>query len=225
MYPNNNVFNELANFQPIRREVDADNSCLFSSIAYLLDRSNFNEESSLKFRQIIINHLLDDLFDSNLLDKPKDEYIEYIANPKNWGGALEVKMFSDIFKKQIVCIDVKTNRADIFGEDKKYPQRIYLLYNGIHYDPLVMNMELSSDPATDITIFDSDDNEVFELMKCLLLEYKNQGERPGSPGPTALREFVDFYSMQCKGCNEKFKNENDALEHSLNYNHWDFKQI
>ncbi len=198
---------------PIRREVDADNSCLFSSIAYLIDRSNFNEESSLKFRQIIIDYLLDDQFDSTLLDQPKDNYIEFIQNPKNWGGALEVKMFSEIFKKQIVCIDVKTNRADIYGEDKEYPQRIYLLYNGIHYDPLVMNFDTGSDPSSDITIFDSNDSETFELMKCLLLEYKNQGD------------FVEFYSLECKACTEKFKNENEAVEHSINYNHWDFSQI
>ncbi len=198
---------------PIRREVDADNSCLFSSIAYLIDRSNFNEESSLKFRQIIIDYLLDDQFDSTLLDQPKDNYIEFIQNPKNWGGALEVKMFSEIFKKQIVCIDVKTNRADIYGEDKEYPQRIYLLYNGIHYDPLVMNFDTGSDPSFDITIFDSNDSETFELMKCLLLEYKNQGD------------FVEFYSLECKACTEKFKNENEAVEHSINYNHWDFSQI
>ncbi len=198
---------------PIRREVDADNSCLFSSIAYLIDRSNFNEESSLKFRQIIIDYLLDDQFDSTLLDQPKDNYIEFIQNPKNWGGALEVKMFSEIFKKQIVCIDVKTNRADIYGEDKEYPQRIYLLYNGIHYDPLVMNFDTGSDPSSDITIFDSNDSETFELMKCLLLEYKNQGE------------FVEFYSLECNACTEKFKNENEAVEHSINYNHWDFSQI
>lgn len=198
---------------PIRREVDADNSCLFSSIAYLIDRSNFNEESSLKFRQIIIDYLLDDQFDSTLLDQPKDNYIEFIQNPKNWGGALEVKMFSEIFKKQIVCIDVKTNRADIYGEDKEYPQRIYLLYNGIHYDPLVMNFDTGSDPSSDITIFDSNDSETFELMKCLLLEYKNQGD------------FVEFYSLECKACTEKFKNENEAVEHSINYNHWEFNQI
>ncbi len=198
---------------PIRREVDADNSCLFSSMAYLLDRENFNEESSLRFRQIIIDYLLDDNFDSNLLDEPKDKYIEFIQNPKNWGGALEVKMFSDIFQKQIVCIDVKTNRADIYGEDKNYYQRIYLLYNGIHYDPLVMNFDITADPSTDITIFDSDDNETFEMMKCLLLEYKHNGD------------FVDFNSMQCEICTEKFKNETEAYEHSINHNHWNFKQI
>jgi ubiquitin thioesterase OTU1 len=206
-----NTYNE--DLHPIRREVDADNSCLFSSVAYLIDRANFNEDSSLKFRQIIIDFLLNDNFDSSLLDQPKDQYIEFIQNPKNWGGALEVKMFSEIFKKQIVCIDVKTNRSDIYGEDKNYPQRIYLLYNGIHYDPLVMNYDLSADPLTDITIFDSNDQEIFELMKCLLLEYKNQGD------------FVEFYSMECINCSLKFKNENEAVEHSINYDHWNFKQI
>ncbi len=203
----------IDDLHPIRREVDADNSCLFSSIAYLIDRTNFNEESSLRFRQIIIDYLLDDKFDNNLLDQPKDKYIEFIQNPKNWGGALEVKMFSEIFQKQIVCIDVKTNRADIYGEDKNYYQRIYLLYNGIHYDPLVMNFDITADPSTDITIFNSNDLETFELMKCLLLEYKNQGD------------FIEFYSLECKGCNEKFKNENEALDHSINYDHWEFKQI
>jgi ubiquitin thioesterase OTU1 len=198
---------------PMRREVDADNSCLFSSIAYLIDRENFGESSSLKFRNIIVEYLLDNEFDSNLLDQPKPQYIDFIQDIKNWGGALEVKMFSEIFHIQIVCIDVKTNRADIYGEDKNYDRRIYLLYNGIHYDPLVMNFDITSEPFTDITIFDSDNNEVFELMKCLLLEYKNNGE------------FVEFNSMQCNDCNEKFKNENDALDHSLNYHHWNFKQI
>jgi ubiquitin thioesterase OTU1 len=89
--------------QPIRREVDADNSCLFSSIAYLIDKSNFNETSSLRFRQIIIDYLLDNKFNEKLLDQPKDKYIDFIQNPKNWGGALEVRMFSEIFEKQIVC--------------------------------------------------------------------------------------------------------------------------
>jgi ubiquitin thioesterase OTU1 len=68
--------------------------------------------------------LLDNKFNEKLLDQPKDKYIDFIQNPKNWGGALEVRMFSEIFEKQIVCIDVKTNRADIYGEDKKYDQII-----------------------------------------------------------------------------------------------------
>jgi hypothetical protein len=48
----------------IRREVDADNSCLFSSIAYLIDREHFAADSGLKFRQIIVDYLLSDKFDN-----------------------------------------------------------------------------------------------------------------------------------------------------------------
>lgn len=208
-----NYQSNIDDLQPIRREVDADNSCLFSSIAYLIDHANFNEQASLRFRQIIIDYLNEDKFDSTLLDQPKEQYIEFIVNPKNWGGALEVKMFSEIFQKQIVCIDVKTNRADIYGEDKHFTQRIYLLYNGVHYDPLVMNYDVGADPSTDITIFDSYDTETFELMKCLLLEYKTRGE------------YIEFYSLECIDCSIKFLNDNDAVEHSINQNHWNFKQI
>jgi ubiquitin thioesterase OTU1 len=200
--------------QVIRREVDADNSCLFSSIAYLIDRENFQQDSGLKFRQIIIDYLLSDKFDQSLLDLPKDQYIEFIVDPRNWGGALEVKMFSEIFEKQIVCIDVKTNRADIYGEDKHFEQRIYLLYNGTHYDPLVMNFDSESEPLTDITIFESFDTEIMELMKCLVLNYKDLGD------------YTDTnYNLECRDCKEKFKTQDDAAQHSINYNHWSYNQI
>ena len=122
-------------------------------------------------------------------------------------------MFSDIFKVQITCFDVKTSRADIYGEDRNYEYCIYLLYNGNHYDPLVMNYDISFDSLKDITIFETKNKNIFEVMKYLVLEYKNQGD------------YIDFYSLECKICNGKFKDESDALEHSLNYDHWEFINI
>lgn len=199
--------------QPIRREVDSDNSCLFSSIAYLLNKQDFDELSSLKFRNIVVEYLLDNKFDSTLLDQPKEQYIDFIQDSKNWGGALEVKMFSEIFKIKIICIDVKTNLAYIYGEDKNYDNCIYLLYNGAHYDPLVMNINITSDPISDITIFDSNDHNILELMKSLVLEYKNQGE------------YINFYTIKCNDCNEKFTSEDDAYNHLINYNHTNLFQI
>ena len=195
----------------IRREVDADNSCLFSSIAYMIDRENFGSDSGLKFRQIIVDYLLLNKIDSSLLDLPKEQYIEYIIDPRNWGGALEVKMFSDIFKKQIHCIDVKTNRVDSYGDVNE--MCIYILYNGVHYDPLVMNFDIDSDPMTDITIFSSYDNEVYELMKLHVLECKNRGE------------YVDFSSMICEQCKMKFAGQNEAAEHMIQTGHTNFNQI
>lgn len=194
----------------IRREVDADNSCLFSSMAYLLDRMNYGDFSANNFRQIIVEYLLSNKFDSTLLDLPKNEYIEFIINPMNWGGALEIKMFSEIFEKQICSIDVKTKRVDIYGQDKNYPETIYLLYNGIHYDPLVMNTDYSSDSNCDITIFDSNDSYVFDSMKELVGK---------------CNDYHDFNSLQCEICNLKIVNQNEAYEHSIVTQHWNYKQI
>ena len=39
---------------PIRRYVDADNSCLFTSIAYLMDPSKLCETSKYEYRSILI---------------------------------------------------------------------------------------------------------------------------------------------------------------------------
>jgi len=197
----------------IRREVDADNSCLFSSIAYLIDRENFDMESGLKFRQIIVDYLLSDKFDKTLLDLPKEEYIEFIIDPRNWGGALEVRMFSDIFQKKICCIDVKTNRTDTYGSDADYLHTIYLLYNGVHYDPLVLNFEIDSPSETDITIFDSYDITILELMKSLVHTYMKKGD------------YVDFSSLMCETCNMKFVNQEEAVLHGTTNEHWNFKQI
>lgn len=139
--------------EPVRRYVDADNSCLFSSVGYLLDHNNFSETTKLQYRQLLSNHLESITIEEATLGMSKDNYIEHIQNPSTWGGAIELKLFSDMFQIEIASIDVQSNRVDIFGQDKKYPQRIYVVYNGVHYDPLVM--AYTEDPKDDITSFES----------------------------------------------------------------------
>ena len=53
---------------PIRRHMNADNSCLFSSIAYLIDHKNFNESSSIKFRMMIPEYLINNELEDVILD-------------------------------------------------------------------------------------------------------------------------------------------------------------
>ena len=42
---------------PIRRYVDSDNSCLFSSIAYLINPLEMEENSKFKYRLTLDNYL------------------------------------------------------------------------------------------------------------------------------------------------------------------------
>ena len=207
---------KMDTLKPIRRYVDADNSCLFSSIAYLTDKKNFGEMSSAYYRNMIVEFLFNNEFDEALLGGTKSDYIDEIANPNKWGGGIEIKIFSEILELEIGVVDVQTNRIDVFGQDKSYKSRIYLLYNGVHYDPLVMNFDETSEPDSDITIFDSEDNKVSESFKNLIKMYNVKGD------------FVDFsklVSLECVDCNEKFLNEELATNHARKSDHWNFKQI
>jgi ubiquitin thioesterase OTU1 len=201
---------------PIRRYVDADNSCLFSSIAYLIDRKNFNETSPILYRNMIVEYLIHNDFDESLLDIQKVDYIEEIMKPNKWGGGIEIKIFTEIFKIEIAVIDILTNRVDLFGEDKNYENRIFIIYTGIHYDPLVMNFDETGDSETDITIFKTSDDNT-------LLKFKELGKKYTEKG-----DYVDFsklMSLECMDCNQKFLNDESATNHAKNKEHWNFKQI
>lgn len=165
---------------------------------------------------MIVDYLLNNTFDESLLDSPLEEYINEIANPLKWGGGIEIKIFSDILKIQIAVVDVQTNRVDLFGQDKDYTSTIYVLYNGIHYDPLVLNFDETSDAETDITIFDSEDENISNQFKELIKTYHTKGE---------FVDLASFKSLKCLDCEEKFLNEGTATDHANKTNHWNFTQI
>jgi len=201
---------------PIRRYVDADNSCLFSSIAYLIDKKNFNESSSIIYRNMIVEYLCNNEFEESLLDLPKNAYINDIANPTRWGGGIEIKIFTEILKIEIAIVDVQTNRIDLFGQDKNFENRIFILYNGIHYDPLVINFDEAADQESDLTIFKTSDNDTLNTFKNFAKKFTNSGD------------FVDigkFMSLECDDCKQKFINEESATNHAKKTEHWNFNQI
>tara|TARA_A100001011_G_scaffold142907_1_gene150883 strand:- start:389 stop:1012 length:624 start_codon:yes stop_codon:yes gene_type:complete len=201
---------------PIRRYVNSDNSCLFTSIGYLIDNKNFDETTSYKYRHLIAEYLLTNYIEEGILGKSKNEYIDEIQDPNKWGGGIELRIFSDIFKIKIGSIDVQTNRIDIYGENKPYPKIIYLLYNGVHYDPLVMNMSSDSNNESDITKFDYTNDNILIKFREYVSKFKQSGD------------FVDISNLknfECEICSEKLQTESDALVHAQNTNHWEFKQI
>lgn len=201
---------------PIRRYVDSDNSCLFSSIAYLIDRSNFDENSKLIYRLMIVDYLQDSDISDDILGMKKDDYILKITQPDTWGGAIELRFFSDIFKIQIASMDVQSGRIDIFGEMEDYDRRIYLMYNGVHYDPLVMNLDDSCNTETEMTIFSPTDDDKMIMFKDYIESIKAKGD------------YVDpsnINNIKCNICNQEFFDEDLALVHGQTESHWDFKQI
>jgi ubiquitin thioesterase OTU1 len=203
---------------PIQRFVNADNSCLFSSISYLINKNDFNENTSLMFRLAAVDYIKNnDKYTSDFLGMDKEEYMKKMEDPTSWGGAIEIKIFSDILKTQIASLDIQSGRVDIFGETENYTQRIYVLYNGIHYDPLVMSIFGNENNfESDITIFEPDDYDKLIKFQNLAEELRKQGK------------FVDLNninSYRCCECKEEFQEQKDVMIHGQNNNHWDFEEI
>jgi len=91
-------------------------------------------------REIIANAVKDNQieFSEAVLGKPNKDYCEWIRNPNSWGGAIEVSILSNFYGMEIAVIDTQSGSISKFGEDKDYPHRVFLIYDGIHYDPLYL---------------------------------------------------------------------------------------
>ncbi|KAJ2650363.1 ubiquitin-specific protease otu1 [Coemansia sp. RSA 1250] len=116
----------------VRRKVPGDNSCLFNSLANSLGCSDLTSYSLRTLvSQTIMNH--PETFNGAVLNKPVPEYCAWIMEPTSWGGGIEMAIISNEFGIEICSIDTRSQRIDRFGEGA-YMRRVFLLYNGSHYD-------------------------------------------------------------------------------------------
>lgn len=125
--------------------------------------------------------------------------------PSSWGGGIELSILCDHYEVEIDVVDIQHTRIEKFGE--KHSNRILLIYDGIHYDPLYEHT--ASKPRT---IFPTFDDTV--LAKCLCLAEKEK----------ANRQFTDAnnFTLKCLVCGKGLKGGNEANEHAKETNHINF---
>lgn len=149
----------------LKKVVPSDNSCLFTSIGkfeqrffvqyelvetnpfasglvhpgYLLN-GRIDTECGQFMRQIIATTVAKDLetYSPAYLGKTNEEYCEWILKSESWGGAIEVSILSQFYGIEIAVVDIINGIINHFGEDQKFGCRSFLLYDGIHYDPLYL---------------------------------------------------------------------------------------
>jgi ubiquitin thioesterase OTU1 len=122
----------------VRRSVPADNSCLFSSISYCLEKE---VSGAKKLRELTASLIASDPKNYNkvVLGESNESYTKRLLNSGTWGSAIEIAILSEHFNIEIVIALIQTCDFQYFGVDKKYKERIFLIYDGIHYDPVVKN--------------------------------------------------------------------------------------
>lgn len=126
----------------LKKVVPADNSCLFTSVRFVLNGKVDNEGSEM-MRHIIAQEVAANPQEYNdaVLGKSNAEYCVWIQKPDSWGGAIEVAILSSYYGIEIDVVDIQNAIINRFGEDKNYGLRVFLLFDGIHYDPLYMETD------------------------------------------------------------------------------------
>lgn len=91
-------------------------------------------------RDIVINELQSEpnIYTESFLGKPNKEYCEWLRQSSSWGGGVELSILSKHYGLEIAVCNGSSGTIQCYGEDKNYGQRVFLIYDGIHYDPLYL---------------------------------------------------------------------------------------
>ena len=202
---------------PLRREISSDNSCLFNAFSYVYNPLEHSENSAQNLRELIAKIISTNptKYNNTLLEMSNYNYQKYITNPDKWGGALEISILSEHFKINICAFDIQALKKHNFGENKGYNEIVYLLYDGIHYDSLIMSLDKTLPFEFDITKFNNNDTPISEKFFTLVYDLHVQGQY------TNLNES----KLVCIDCGSKFTGQNLAIKHAQETGHQNLSEI
>ncbi|XP_016989818.1 ubiquitin thioesterase OTU1 [Drosophila rhopaloa] len=197
----------------LKKVVPADNSCLFTSIRFVLNGKVDNEGSEM-MRHIIAQEVAADpqSYNDAVLGKSNAEYCAWIQKADSWGGAIEVSILSNYYGIEIDVVDIQNAIINRFGEDKNFGLRVFLLFDGIHYDPLYMETSQSAAPAT---IFPVEELGVYQQAEQLANEAQSSRQYTN----------VDKFTLRCMQCDVRLVGQVQAQEHAKQTGHDRFGEI
>ena len=105
-----------------------------------------------------------------------------------------------------------TTRIDKYNEGK-YSQKVFLLYDGIHYDPLYWDTGIEG-VGSQVAFQASEkvvDEEAIKFAAVL----------------QAARQYTDTgkFKLRCGNCQKRFAGEKELLEHANKTGHFNFQEI
>ncbi|XP_065156449.1 ubiquitin thioesterase Otu1 [Atheta coriaria] len=199
----------------MKHVVPADNSCLFTSIHFVLN-GKVDETGSVApwMRNIIAETVSRDpeTYSDAILGKANSEYCKWIKDDKSWGGGIEISILSSYYGIEIAVVDIVNAIINRFGEDQNYGQRVFLLFDGIHYDPLYLE---STSGEHLRTIFPTEDEKVYRDAEQLAIEAKSS------------RQYTDVnkFTLRCVICDIRLKGQTEAQQHAQETGHANFGEI
>jgi len=198
----------------MRQVVPSDNSCLFTSIGFVLG-GKVDPSCGTEMRKLIAEAVSSDQenYSEAILGKPNKEYCNWILKPESWGGGIELSVLTKHYGIEIAVIDTSNAIINRFGEDQNYEYRVFLIFDGIHYDPLYR--ETFEDGAPIQTMFSTKNEKVLHEAEELAREAK------------ASRQFTDVnrFTLKCIECNTYLQGQVQAQQHAKSTGHTSFGEV
>ncbi|KAK9887559.1 hypothetical protein WA026_023365 [Henosepilachna vigintioctopunctata] len=199
----------------LKKVVPADNSCLFGSLFFVLNRRvDDSGEALLWLRDLVAETISKgpDTYSEAILGRPVAEYCSWIRQPTSWGGAIEISVLATYYGIEIAVVDTLNGIINRFGEDQKYPVRVFLMFDGIHYDPLFME---TFDGGEIKTMFESGDELVLKSAEQLAKEAKSS------------RQYTDVnkFTLKCMVCGVHLRGQIEAQQHAKGSGHTNFGEV
>jgi ubiquitin thioesterase OTU1 len=137
-----------------------------------------------------------------VLGKAPQDYICWISDDNAWGGSIEVALLSSHFDVQVGVLDVQSKRVDVYEGSASAKKRLYLLYDGVHYDPFAMSCGEA----------EADDECLFEIGD----EFALSGAKDICSALHDAHKFVDTskFNLRCLVCGAGLTGEDDAIKHA-----------
>ncbi|KAI4388188.1 hypothetical protein MLD38_000541 [Melastoma candidum] len=200
-----------------RRVIPSDNSCLFNAAGYVMEH---DKHKAADLRQVIAATVASapEKYSEAFLGKPNGEYCNWILDPEKWGGAIELSILASYYGREIAAYDIQTTRCDLYGQEMKYSERVMLIYDGLHYDALVMSPAEGAPEEFDQTIFevrkDGTIGPVEQLARNFVLDQHRK------------RKFTDTanFTLRCGVCQIGVVGQKEAVEHAQATGHVNFQE-
>jgi ubiquitin thioesterase OTU1 len=216
-----------------RRVVASDNSCLFNAVAYAMEGSSpasrtgpsgrRDPSHAPALRAVVARRVRSDpgtFTEAYLGGQTAEAYARWIEQPKHWGGAVELAILSDFYRREIAAYCIQTKRCDVYGEGKGYRERAMVVYDGLHYDALAVapdGSEAQGSEARDATIFEAGGAEA---------EAAGLGAAAFVDACHRARQFTDTanFTLRCGVCGVGLKGEKEAVVHAGQTGHQNFAE-
>lgn len=199
----------------MRKVVPANNSCLFTSVHAVMHDGIIDLSCAPSLRQLIAGVVMSDpnTYSDAFLGRSNSSYCKWIMKDGTWGGAIEISILSKYYGVEIDIVDTQSCRIDRFGEDLHYDKRVLVIYDGIHYDPLVLE---PFDTSLRIqSIFSTDEASILAQAQELASEARQ------------ARQYTDVtsFSIKCLVCQRMFTGQSEAQGHAQATGHINFGEV